>query len=172
MPRCCLPSVRRLAADGTVFALLCSVSGCLEPPATPPAKPPIQTRKTLGQTTQNVLDLAAALADGGVPAETKVTSGGVAAITDAGRTSVGKIGALAVEQKLRLYEAEHGSKPGTHEEFMAKIIAAGTPDAVSLPMLPYYQEWAFDPQTKSVIVVEFPAKKAQREQETTGAAGL
>jgi hypothetical protein len=39
-------------------------------------------------------------------------------------------------------------------------------------MLPYYQEWAYDPEAKAVVVVEFPALKEQRRQETTGAAGL
>jgi hypothetical protein len=49
---------------------------------------------------------------------------------------------------------------------MAKIIAPGTPDEVSLPMLPYYQEYAFDPASKKLVVVEFPAKKEQRAKET------
>jgi hypothetical protein len=62
--------------------------------------------------------------------------------------------------------------PATYEEFMSRIIAPGEPDGLALPMLPYYQEWAYDPETKAVVVVEFPAKKAQRQQETTGAAGL
>jgi hypothetical protein len=39
-------------------------------------------------------------------------------------------------------------------------------------MLPYYQEYAYDPAEKRLVVVEFPAKKAQRQAETTGAAGL
>jgi hypothetical protein len=39
-------------------------------------------------------------------------------------------------------------------------------------MLPYYQEYAYDPQTRKLVVMEFPAKKEQRRRETTGAAGL
>jgi hypothetical protein len=154
--------------------LVVLVAGCdvASPPASPSAAVPIQTRKTLGQTTQNVLELSAALADGGVLAETSVTSGNMTAITDAVRTSSGKIGSLAVEQKMRLSEAEHGRRPRNHAEFMSQIIAAGSPDSVSLPMLPYYQEWAYDADTGAVVVVEFPAKKAQRQEETTGAAGL
>jgi len=158
----------------SIACLIVVVAGCgpASPPATQSAAPPIQTRKTLGQTTQTVLELSAALADGGVLAETSVTSGDMTAITDAARTSAGKIGSLAVEQKMRLYEAEHGRRPRSYVEFMAQIIAAGTADAVSLPMLPYYQEWAYDAETGAVVVVEFPAKKAQRQTETTGAAGL
>jgi hypothetical protein len=141
--------------------------GCTEPPA-PAARPPIETRKTIGKTTQTVLELSRALADGGVLAEPGVMSGGLDAITDAVRTSSGTIGVLAVEQKLKLYEAENGRKPMRYEEFMSRIIAPGTPDSVSLPMLPYYQEWAYDPAAKKVMVVEFPARKEQRREETTG----
>jgi hypothetical protein len=147
------------------------LTGCAEPPE-PRAKPPIEPRKTIGKTTQRVLELARALADGGVLADTTATSGGLAAVTDAVRKTSGTIGTLAVEQKLRLSEAEHGHKPASYEEFMRLIIAPGTPDGVSLPMLPYYQEWAYDPAAKAVVVVEFPALKEQRRQETTGAAGL
>jgi hypothetical protein len=38
--------------------------------------------------------------------------------------------------------------------------------------LPYYQEYAFDSETKKLVVIEFPAKKEQRLTETTGAVGL
>jgi hypothetical protein len=55
---------------------------------------------------------------------------------------------------------------------MEQIIGKGRPDGLQLPMLPYYQEYAYDPARKAVVVVEFPAKKEQRRKETTGAAGL
>ena len=165
MPGCGIRSSAPAAA--AVASLAAILAGCEEPPA-PAARPPIETRKTIGKTTQTVLELSRALADGGVLAEGGVTSGGLDAITDAARASSGTIGALAVEQKLRLYEAENGRKPMSHEEFMSRIIAAGTPDSVSLPMLPYYQEWAYDPAAKKVVVVEFPARKEQRREETTG----
>jgi len=155
----------------SVVILAAGLAGCADQPA-PPARPPVETRKTLGKTTQKVLELSRALADGGVLADTAATSGGLAAVTDAVRRTAGTIGTLAVEQKLRLYEAEHGRAPKSHEEFMRLVIAPGTPDEVSLPMLPYYQEWAYDPAAKAVVVVEFPALKEQRRQETTGPAGL
>jgi hypothetical protein len=168
------PQPRPWGGVPLAVGLVVMVVGCdvARPPGVSPAAAPIQTRKTLGQTTQNVLELSAALADGGVLAATSVTSGDMTAITDAARTSAGKIGSLAVQQKMRLYEAEHGRRPRNYAEFMAQIIAAGTPDSVSLPMLPYYQEWAYDAETGAVVVVEFPAKQAQRQEETTGAAGL
>ncbi|MFM8413724.1 MAG: hypothetical protein ACKOCX_03270 [Planctomycetota bacterium] len=163
----CHASRSRSPVAAAVVGLGAILAGCDEP-ATPAARPPIQTRQTIGKTTQTVLELSRALADGGVVVEGGVTSGGLDAITDAARSSAGTIGTLAVEQKVRLYEAEHGRKPLGYDEFVSRIIAAGTPDAVSLPMLPYYQEWAYDPAAKKVVVVEFPARKEQRRQETTG----
>jgi hypothetical protein len=168
-------SSRPWALMGQLFVpgwLVLAVAGCAESPPPAPAKPAMETRKTIGKTTQNVLELSRALADGGVLAETSITSDGLEMASDAYRTSVGKIGVMAVTQKVQLHEAEHGTKPGTYEDFMRLIIAPGEADGVALPMLPYYQEWAYDPGAKTVVVVEFPAKKEQRQQETTGAAGL
>ena len=164
------PQVRSSSIVAGVVGLV--IAGCAEPPAPLATQPPIETRETLRKTTQNVLPLSQALAEGGVLAETSITSSGLEVAADAYRTSVGKIGALAVTQKMQLHQAEHGSTPATYEEFMSRIIAPGEPDGLALPMLPYYQEWAYDPEAKAVVVVEFPAKKAQRQQETTGAAGL
>jgi len=154
-----------------LLSLAALVAGCAET-ARQPAKQPVETRKTLGKTTQKVLELSQALAAGGVPADMAAAAGGLAAVTDAVRKTSGTIGTLAVEQKMHLYEAEHGHTPKSHAEFMRLIIAPGTPDEVRLPMLPYYQEWAYDPEAKAVVVVEFPALKEQRRQETTGPAGL
>jgi hypothetical protein len=159
------------AVASCILGLAALTVGCAETPQ-PPNQPPVEPRKTLAKTTQNVLELSQALADGGVLADTTATSDGLAAVTDAVRKTSGTIGTLAVEQKLRLYEAEHGRKPETHEEFMRLIIAPGTPDEVRLPMLPFYQEWAYDPAAEKVVVIEFPALKEQRRRETTGAAGL
>ncbi len=138
----------------------------------PPKKPPIQTRETLRKTTQNVLELDKALADGGVPASMEITGEGLEVYSDAYRTSVGRMGVMAVDQKMQLFEAEFGRKPKDYAEFMARIIGKDQPDGIQLPMLPYYQEWAYDPEKKTLVVIEFPAKKEQREKETTGAAGL
>lgn len=138
----------------------------------PPKKPPIQTRATLRKTTQNVLELEKALADGGVPASMEIAGEGLEVYSDAYRTSVGRMGVMAVDQKVQLYEAEFGKKPEDYAEFMTRIIGKDQPDGIQLPMLPYYQEWAYDPDKKTLVVIEFPAKKEQWEKETTGAAGL
>ena len=146
-----------------------------EPPAAKaePAKPaPMKTRQTLGKTTQNVLELSKALEEGAVLAETSITSDGLEIASEAYRTQVGKAGSLAVEQRMQLYNAEHGEYPQTYDDFMARILGKDQPDGLKLPMLPYYQEWAYDVANRKLVVVEFPAKKEQRERETTGAAGL
>jgi hypothetical protein len=157
------------AGSIVVFAAL--VAGC-EPAAEPPAKPRIETRKTVGKTTQNVLELWKALADGGVVSDMDGKGEGLEVYADAYRTSVGKLAVIAVEQKMKLHEAEHGSQPETYEQFMNTIIEKGSPQGLQLPMLPYYQEYAYDPKRKTLVVVEFPEKKAEREKQTTGPAGL
>lgn len=153
------------------LAVMILACGC-EPQSAAPAPPKVETRKTIGKTTQNVLELSKAIADGGVPAEMSIENGGLEIVADAYRTSVGKVAVIAVEQKMQLHEAEHGSKPKSYAEFMAKIIEPGSPSGLQLPMLPYYQEYAYDPGKKALVVVEFPEKKAQREKETTGPSGL
>ena len=154
-----------LAGIAVVVALL-ALQGPEQPkPPAPAAAPqPRPGKKLVGKTTQKVLDLAAALADGGVLVDnaSEPEEGGLAAYGQAYRHSVATIGGLAVEQKLRLYRAEHDEVPATHAEFMAKIIAPGTPDEVRLPALPHYQDYAFDPARKTLVVVEFPARKAAR----------
>jgi hypothetical protein len=167
-----LPPLPRRARRGVGVAVL--VGGCIgcAPRAEPPAPPPIETRKTIGKTTQNVLELSRALADGGVRADLRITGDGLEAYADAYRTSVGKIAVLAVEQRMKMHQLEHDSLPETHEEFMAAIIRPGHPGGLQLPMLPYYQEYAYDPAARALVVVEFPAKKQQRERETTGPLGL
>jgi hypothetical protein len=141
-------------------------------PAAPAAAAPIQTRKTLNQKTQTVLLLADAIKDGGVRAEMSIKSQGLGIAADAYRTSVGKLSIIAVDQKMSFFQAEKDRKPKDYQEFMDKIIEPGKPDGIQLPMLPYYQEYAYDPEACELVVIEFPAKKEQRQKETTGAAGL
>ncbi len=162
----------RLALAFCGVALLFGGVGCSEPEAKPPAKPPIETRQTLGKTTQNVLELEAAIADGGVVVDPGATRAGLDIVTGAHRSASAQIAELPVEQAVRMYAAEHGSRPKTYAVFMEKIMQPGKPDGLQLPMLPYYQEYAFDPENGGIVVVEFAARREQREKETTGAAGL
>lgn len=68
--------------------------------SSPRSKKPIETRKTIGKTTQNVLELSEALKQGGVPAEMSITGEGIDAYADAYRTTVGKGGSMAVDQRM------------------------------------------------------------------------
>jgi hypothetical protein len=144
--------------------------GCSGPAEQPPAA--VQTRQTLKKTTQNVLELSEALGQGGVRADLSINSQGLELAADAYRTSVGKLSIIAVDQKMAFFQAENDRKPTDYAEFMARIIEPGSPNGLMLPMLPYYQEYAYDPEAKELVVIEFPAKKEQRQKETTGAAGL
>ena len=84
---------------------------------------------------------------------------------DAYRTSVAKIAKMRVEMDMKQYEALNGEKPKTYAEFMELIIKKGKADGIQLPMLPYYQEYAYDSDKKELVVVEYPAKKkAMQEQ--------
>lgn len=159
----------RFIAPSALLVLL--AAGC-DQQAEPPAAPKIETRKTIGKSTQNVIELSKAIAEGGVPAEMSVAGGGLEVVADAYRTTAGKLAVIAVEQKMKLHEAEHGSMPKSYEEFMRKIIEPGGSSGLQLPMLPYYQEYAYDPGKKALVVVEFPERKAQREKETTDPSGL
>ena len=157
---------------GLCLSGLIAAGGCADGTPATSGSGPIETRKTVGKTTQNVLELQQALAAGGVPADMSESSAGLTVASDTYRISMGRMAVLSVEQKLKLYRAEHGSVPETYADFMEKIIAPGKPTGLSLPMLPYYQEYAYDPAQKCLVVIEFPAKKQQRERETTGASGL
>lgn len=57
-----------------------------------------------------------------------------------------------VTYALKLYDAEHGSKPKTEEEFMTKIIQANN---IRLPTLPEGSKYKYDPQ-KGELLVEHP----------------
>ncbi len=124
-------------------------------------------RKTIGETTQNVLDLEKALADGGVRAETGVSSGNpLLQSAEAYRTTVAKVGGMAVQQAIQLRNAQsiQDPKPLTHQQFLDEIIRPDDPDGIRLPMLPYYQEYAWDEDAQELVVVDFPKRKEERER--------
>jgi hypothetical protein len=170
MKTICKNNWMMLPATITGVLMMIGCSGAAAPPAAAPA--PVQTRQTLKKTTQNVLELSEALKQGGVRADLSITSQGLEVAADAYRSSMGKLSIIAVDQKMSFFQAENDRKPKDYAEFMARIIEPGKPDGLMLPMLPYYQEYAYDPEAKELVVIEFPAKKEQRQKETTGAAGL
>ena len=154
--------IHRLALALLPLALL---AGCEDSTPKVAAKPKIKTRETLNKTTQVVLKLDDALADGGVLAATGVTSGDyLGATSDVYKTTVAKIGADSVKHTIDLRNASsiQDPKPLTHDELMAEIIKKGQPDQLSLPMLPFYQEYAWDEPNQKLVVVEFPKLKADQ----------
>jgi len=146
------------------LTLLAVVAGCEDDA---PKKPKIQARDTLGKYTQEVRNLKPELAAGGQTTDGKVHSTDYLSLqADVYRTEVANIGKMNVKHAIDLYEAEHGEKPKTYEEFMDVIIKKGKPDGIQLPMLPYYQEYGYDPDKKELVVIEYPAKKKAMEEQT------
>lgn len=129
----------------------------------------VETRETIGKTTQNVLKLEDELAKGGVLAATSISSTDyLSQLPEAYRTSVAKIATMNIGYAIQLYKAPNMSadnKPLPYDEFLAQIIKKGQPDGIQLPMLPYYQEYAYDEPNERLVVVEYPAKKEQFEKE-------
>jgi hypothetical protein len=156
--------MRRLSAllCGSL-AILAVISGCDEPKPSPKA---IKPRETIGKTTQNVLRLDEALKSGGVLAGTTIeATNPLDQNAQAYRVEVAKIAQMKVDMDMRMYEAEHGKYPENYDEFMEFIIKKGKPDGIQLPMLPYYQEYAYDEANKKLVAVEFPEKKKQFQEE-------
>jgi hypothetical protein len=60
---------------------------------------------------------------------------------------------IQIPDAMRLYKAENGNAPKTHEEFMQKIIAPGR---IPLPDLPEGHSYKYDPATEQ-LMVEHPA---------------
>jgi hypothetical protein len=146
------------------LAMLILVTGCGEEK---PAKPKIQARDTIGKTTQEVRNLKPELAQGGQVTDGKIHAKDYITLqADAYRTEVAKLAKLNVKHAIDLYEALNGTKPKSYEEFMEEIIKKGKPDGIWLPMLPYYQEYGYDPDTQELVVIEYPAKKKAMEEQT------
>ncbi|QDT01936.1 hypothetical protein K227x_03060 [Rubripirellula lacrimiformis] len=161
----------------TTALLLCVAStGCL--PSSPTDNAASTTpgataeeatpRETIGKTTQNVLKLETALADGAVLASTSVESKNPLMVSaEAYRTTVAKVGGFGVTKKIQLRDASSINRPVplTYEVFMDEIIEPGGMDGIRLPMLPYYQEYAWDEAKQELVVVDFPARKEEREKQ-------
>lgn len=154
----CLPSPN--ADNSSSESRVSTTPGVTAEEATP--------RQIIGKTTQNVLALDQALEKGGVlateePAPTNPLLGGAAAY----RNSVATIGGMAVDKAIQLRNAQsiRDPKPLDYETFMEEIIKKGKSDGIRLAMLPYYQEYAWDEKTQKLVVVDFPARKEEREKQ-------
>lgn len=143
----------RLALALPAFAL---VVGCEDEKP----KRAIESRETIRKYTQEVRNLKPELSKGGQVTDGKIHAKDYITLqADAYRTTVANIAKMSVQHSMDLYEASEGSKPKTYEEFMDVIIKKGKPDGLQLPMLPYYQEYGYDPDAKELVVIEYPEKK-------------
>ncbi len=162
------------------YLIILASVGCFKPAPPQPAasaapEPAAQVtpeeatpRETIGKTTQNVLELQAALNDGGKPAETSIApSDPLTQSAAAYRTQVAKIAGITVDQAIQIRNAQsiQDPKPLSYDQFLKEIIRVGQPDGIQLPMLPYYQEYAWDVQQQKLIVVDFPARQEARQRE-------
>jgi hypothetical protein len=125
-------------------------------------------RETLNKTTQVVLDLEKAMSEGAVLADTDIpVADPLTQSAAAYRTSVGKLGGMAIDQAIQIRNAQsiNDPKPLTYDQFMTEIIKKDQPDGIRLAMLPYYQEYAWDVKTQKLVVVDFPARKEERRKQ-------
>ncbi len=145
-----------------VAVLPCIFAGCDE------SKPKksgaaVKSRETIRKTTQNVLKLEDALAQGGTLAtaggEVGPDGGYLGTTAKAYRSSVAKLAEGQVQQMLQIYDIQNNGPIKNYEEFMEFIIKKDKPDGLALPMLPYYQEYAYDESNRQLVVVEFEQKK-------------
>ncbi len=173
-----LPTDRLMAASGRGAAIVVLIAaftltaGCLPSPAekdktAETASSDSTPRETMNKTTQNVLKLDEALAQGGEVDSGKVTSSNpLLQSAEAYRTQVARFGSVAVQQAIQIRNAQsiQDPKPLTHEQFMTEIIKSGQPDGIQLAMLPYYQEYAWDEAAQALVVINFPARQEEREK--------
>jgi hypothetical protein len=154
----------RLPGYACGLVLLAIALGCEEEK---PAATKLKTRETIGKWTQDIRNLKAELAKGGKTTDGKVHATDYITLQgDVYRTEVAKIAQMKVKMEMDAYEALNGEKPKTYEEFMDLIIKKGKPDGIQLPMLPYYQEYGYDPDKKELVVIEYTEKKkAMQEQQ-------
>jgi hypothetical protein len=169
----------RLRSRYVSLALALAAAGCAEERVTKPgagkvaaapkpAEEQVKSRETIGKRTQTVLKLSDAIQQGGVPAATNIpVADPLTQNAAAYRTTVGKIGAMSVEQAIQIRNAQSiaDPKPLTYDEFVNEIIKPNQPDGIQLAMLPYYQEYAWDEQNQKLIVVEFPEKKQKFQEQ-------
>ncbi len=133
-----------------------------KPEGDPNAKP----RDTLNKTTQKVYDLKEELAKGGVVSTGQIKGNDPLSVTaGAYAPTVGRLGTMKAEMDLQQYNALNERYPASLQEFLTEIIKVDQPDGLQLPMLPYYQEYAYDVENHKLVVVEYPARKAARQRE-------
>lgn len=128
-------------------------------PAAPPAPDPARPREILNRTTGDIRDAAAEAKAGGVATPPKITARDPITLPGNAYVSiVGQNSILNIKHAVDLYQAETGEFPKTYAEFMEKIIQ---PNGIRLPTLPFYQEYGYDAPSHSLVILEYPDRKAR-----------
>ncbi len=152
-------SAPRILTSLLIPALLVAV-GCEGEERTDGPRPVVKARKVIGERTQDVKKLETELKnEGGQVSDMKVVAKDP--FTLSGNTYVSAVGRLSIDQithALNLYKATNDRYPKDYEEFMAEIIRANN---IALPQLPAYQDYAYDEKEHRLVVVEYPARKAE-----------
>jgi hypothetical protein len=168
------PRLPALVSSALVFTLLSgcegekrylpkkTADGALESASepAPPAKPRIELRPVIRETTSEIKDAPKEIQQGGaqvssgkITAKDPITLQGNAYVSIVGRAAVGNI-----QKALDLYQATNERYPADLNEFMNEIIK---PNGIRLPQLPYYQEYGYDAPNHRLVVLEYPERKEQ-----------
>lgn len=135
-------------------------AGCEGEERTDGPRPVVKARKVIGERTQDIKNLEPELKnEGGQVSDMKIVAKDP--FTLSGNAYVTAIGQISIDQityAIRLFQAQNDRYPKDHEEFMAEIIRANN---IALPQLPAYQEYAYDEKEHRLVVVEYPARKAE-----------
>jgi hypothetical protein len=124
-------------------------------PTAEAARPELKPRPILNQRTTDVRDAQKEIQSGAAvkAAPRRLTGDPITISGNAYVSIVGQSQILNIKHTLDLYQAETGSYPRDYKEFMDQIIKKNN---ISLPTLPYYQEYGYDEKTHQLIVLEYP----------------
>jgi hypothetical protein len=130
--------------------------GSPKPAASAPAKK--EPGGIIGKRTQKVIEAAPELETGKAKvASTKIkVKDPITLVGNAYVAIVGRSSMLAIEQAVNLFHANNDRYPKDLAEFMAEIIKANN---IGLPVLPPYQEYAYDEKEHKLVVLEYPDRK-------------
>jgi hypothetical protein len=145
----------------SLSALLLAAAGCEEEPRHSGGQPSTaaRPRAILNQRTQDIRPAAPELQAGARVAGTRITARdpitlpGNAYVTIIGRTSM-----FEIEKAMQLYQATNDRYPRDFQEFMTDVVKA---NQISLPVLPYYQEYGYDEKEHKLVILEYPDRKEQ-----------
>jgi hypothetical protein len=124
-------------------------------PAPPARKEP---KFIVGARTQDIKDANTELKSGQArPASSRIVARDPITIQGNAYVSIiGQAATLNIQHAVDLYQAENGRYPKDTNEFMEEIIKKNN---ISLPLLPHYQEYSYDPNQHKLMILEYPDRK-------------